>query len=191
MNHDVQNAGSLPDAPAAKPRTCGSCQMCCWLFCVPEMDKARHENCKHQGEHGCTIHDQPRPDICTDFLCAWYQQPWWPEEMRPDRSGVIFSMVTLLTRSGGVDRYIYRASCRSPYTKYTQPVLKWSKKLVGQGHVILFATRCEENPAKDDVSVSLDQKRYPALRPEQVVEIVRAASHEALAKQAAWEAAHR
>jgi hypothetical protein len=72
-----------------------------------------------------------------------------------------------------------------------QRIVKWKKKLIGQGHVIVFATRCEEEPTSDEIMVSMDPRRYPSLRPEQVVEIVKIVNREALAKQAAWVAAHR
>jgi hypothetical protein len=188
-NYAASSGGKRGYEMSDKVRSCGSCQLCCWLFCVPAMDKPRWEHCKHQSEQGCDIHDQPRPAICTDFLCAWMQEPWWREEMRPDRCGAIFCLTALIDQIGGIDRYLYRASCRSPFTQYTTTVANWTKKLVAQGHIILFSTRSEDNPAKDETSAAMSRNRYPGLTAEKVIELAVTINRDALAKQAAWVAA--
>jgi hypothetical protein len=85
---------SLPIAePRRTTRTCGECQACCSYFPLlpnpgfwPE-GKPAQEPCRYLCSKGCSIHDEPRPDVCTGFRCAYLMGnvPW-----RPDEVGVIF-----------------------------------------------------------------------------------------------------
>jgi hypothetical protein len=75
-------------------RNCGPCQECCsgfGLLAKPgwwDENKPRNTPCRFQCAAGCSIHDQPRPDICTQFTCHYVEGniPW-----RPDQCGVIIS----------------------------------------------------------------------------------------------------
>lgn len=72
-----------------RPRTCGECRMCCYVFCVPDLAKKRHEWCRHVSADGCSLHDKERPAVCTDFACLWLAHPEVPERFRPDRIGCV------------------------------------------------------------------------------------------------------
>jgi hypothetical protein len=58
-------------------RTCGDCKVCCISFGLlphpPWWDEYKPVGtpCKYLCEKGCSIHDQPRPDICGGFKCAY------------------------------------------------------------------------------------------------------------------------
>lgn len=72
-------------------RSCGSCNMCCEVFRIEDLDKAQGVRCEHlrTGCNGCTIYEQ-RPDQCRAFACLWVQGVG-PASMRPDRSGVVLT----------------------------------------------------------------------------------------------------
>ncbi len=79
--------------PLAKDRTCGDCRECCIVFPFsPIADfwpvgKPAGALCSFAGPAGCSIHDQPRPAICTDFWCN-YLSGEVPQ--RPSECGVLF-----------------------------------------------------------------------------------------------------
>lgn len=54
---------------------------------------AKPENtaCFHLVPTGCAIYHD-RPPVCRRFECAWLSAPNLPDELRPDRSGVLFSV---------------------------------------------------------------------------------------------------
>ena len=46
--------------------------------------------CRHCTSQGCAIYENRPEDPCVGFQCGWLQDPGLlPDEMRPDRSGVI------------------------------------------------------------------------------------------------------
>ena len=78
---------------------CGSCTACCTHLPIPARivspaAKPAGEPCPHLCQSGCSIYQQ-RPDICARFQCAWLANGDWPEEWRPDRSGLLCLRETL------------------------------------------------------------------------------------------------
>ena len=106
-------------------RQCGECQLCCFVYTVPEMDKPRMEPCKHQCDQGCAIHNGPRPELCTAFRCEWIElESPLPDEFRPDKCGMIFQLQARLP--GG--RRFYIVNMANPYACY---VRQNAKVLIG------------------------------------------------------------
>ncbi len=71
-------------------RACGECTMCCRLPGVVELSKPAGEWCKHCAiGKGCTIYEE-RPSSCKFFECLWLTDERMPEDLRPDKSKVIF-----------------------------------------------------------------------------------------------------
>jgi hypothetical protein len=97
----------------APARGCGSCTACCdgWMAgTIRGHDMSPGTPCHFRGAGGCTIYDE-RPDSpCRSFVCAWLapDSPF-PDELRPDRCGVIIANVrwrdqpAYLLRSAGQD----------------------------------------------------------------------------------------
>ena len=86
-------------------RTCGSCTVCCTQLPIPAQvvsaaAKPAGEACLHLCRSGCGIY-QHRPDVCTRFQCAWLADGDWPDEWRPDLSGVLCLRETLADGSTG------------------------------------------------------------------------------------------
>ena len=69
-------------------RACGGCTLCCRFFAVPVIDKPEGEWCRHCTGSGCAIHPT-RPQPCRNFECFWLMEEGFPEELRPDRIGVV------------------------------------------------------------------------------------------------------
>lgn len=78
---------------AARPpvRGCGSCQLCCRVFPVPEAGKLNTQWCRHliKGT-GCAIYED-RPSPCREFFCQWTRDEQLGEEWRPDIAGFVLS----------------------------------------------------------------------------------------------------
>src|SRR5436189_235739 len=109
---------SLPMAT----RECGECRECCIAFPLladeqywPE-GKPAHQPCKHLCASGCAIHNQPRPEVCTEYRCD-YLKGYIP--YRPNECGVIMSG-----------------------TQYEQEVARQNGFNIGFG-IALFETRLE------------------------------------------------
>jgi len=67
---------------------CGSCNLCCILPKLPELNKEAGITCKYLC-NTCTIYDN-RPDACKEFSCAYHQMDKVSEKLRPDNCGIIF-----------------------------------------------------------------------------------------------------
>ena len=66
--------------------------MCCKLPAAPELDKLAGNWCRHCDKgQGCLIYAE-RPSGCRAFMCLWKVMPDFPEELRPDRCKVIWTM---------------------------------------------------------------------------------------------------
>lgn len=70
---------------------CGTCNMCCKLFSLPELSKPAGVWCKHcvpGSANGCKIYDA-RPAMCQEFRCVWILTPALGPEWRPDAAGFV------------------------------------------------------------------------------------------------------
>ena len=76
-------------------RECGACRACCITLGFraaageAPFDKPANTPCVHLVQIGCGIYPS-RPPACRRFQCGWLSAPNLPEEMRPDRCGVLF-----------------------------------------------------------------------------------------------------
>lgn len=78
------------DGPLVTGRECGTCQSCCIAPAInkPEVQKRPGSPCLHSLQGGCNIYEN-RPDPCRTFFCAWRRSRDFPDDWRPDRSGVL------------------------------------------------------------------------------------------------------
>jgi hypothetical protein len=74
-------------------RECGSCTACCDVFDVPELDKPNYVRCSYCTDFGCGIYET-RPEVCRTYFCLWRRIDAMPDLARPDRIGIVFSIVT-------------------------------------------------------------------------------------------------
>ena len=88
-----------PNAPndPAEPRLCGGCTACCKTHEIRALAKPPDQWCPHcLPGRGCAIYDD-RPEECRTFGCLWLAG-YGPDRIRPDRSRVVLSTVTLTVR---------------------------------------------------------------------------------------------
>jgi len=71
-------------------RSCGTCNACCIVLGVEEIDKPIDEACKHLATKGCAIYGS-RPKSCRDYHCLW-RAGVLDGAKRPDRLGIIIDV---------------------------------------------------------------------------------------------------
>jgi hypothetical protein len=82
------------ELPLVTRRTCGPCTACCVTYpLLPEEGfwpegKPAYTPCKFLCKNGCSIHDRPRPPVCTDYHCAYINEV---VPHRPSECGVLFT----------------------------------------------------------------------------------------------------
>jgi len=70
-------------------RSCGECNICCTVFSVPEVEQRQGHLCSRWSRGvGCTIY-RNRPVACRSFNCSWLMYKSIPNELRPDKCGVV------------------------------------------------------------------------------------------------------
>ena len=67
---------------------CGSCQVCCIVLPIKDLEKPAGQNCRHLCKQGCDIYNA-RPVACRTFNCTWLLSGW-EKKHRPDRLGMLF-----------------------------------------------------------------------------------------------------
>ncbi|MGH1571044.1 hypothetical protein ACRAWG_10550 [Methylobacterium sp. P31] len=65
--------------------------MCCRVLAIPALDKPAGILCRHNIGTGCGIYSE-RPEACARWYCLWRKIDALPDALRPDRSGVMFSL---------------------------------------------------------------------------------------------------
>ncbi len=74
----------------AAGRSCGTCNACCTVLGVAELDKPVGEPCKHLAAKGCGIYAQ-RPPSCREYHCLW-RSGLLDGASRPDRLGIVIDV---------------------------------------------------------------------------------------------------
>mgnify|MGYP001599532128 FL=1 len=73
-------------------RSCGDCTACCFTHEIAHFKKPVATHCGQcETGKGCKIYGQ-HPDECRGFKCLWLLNAF-PENMRPDRLGVVVDFV--------------------------------------------------------------------------------------------------
>ena len=82
---------SQPDGVLVSGRSCGPCTACCRVLEIKALEKAAGILCRHNTGAACGIY-QKRPEACARWHCLWRRIEALPDELRPDQSGVVFSL---------------------------------------------------------------------------------------------------
>jgi Fe-S-cluster containining protein len=73
-------------------RTCGSCTLCCKVMEIKELNKPLNKWCEFCDRGvGCKIYPT-RPSECRTFDCLWLKDEKFPDELRPQRSKIVFTL---------------------------------------------------------------------------------------------------
>jgi hypothetical protein len=80
--------------PLVPGRECGSCTACCFELSIddPALVKAPRELCSHCTQGGCAIYEA-RPQDCRDWFCAWRRLADLPDDLNPERCGLLATLV--------------------------------------------------------------------------------------------------
>jgi len=81
---------------------CGECTLCCTHYPIEELNKPANVACYNLCSTGCSIYDT-RPKVCSDYECAWRQEEKVTIELRPDKSGIMFTKLDEQIMYGLVD----------------------------------------------------------------------------------------
>ena len=76
-------------------RQCGECMVCCEYLPISSatLKKPAEVLCHNcVVNQGCSAYDT-RPNVCRTWHCLWRRDAAMPDELRPDKSKVIFSLV--------------------------------------------------------------------------------------------------
>lgn len=112
---------------ATNQRSCGSCNLCCKVMGIDELRKPMGVWCGHaRPGHGCTIYGQ-HPASCKAFQCMWLVDLGVPDEVRPDRSKIVFDADS----DGG--RIIARCDPGHPHAWRREPVYSQLKQWAAAG----------------------------------------------------------
>lgn len=95
---DHRSPALRPDRAAA--RSCGTCTVCCQALEIAALAKPAGILCRHNTGAGCGIYPT-RPSACATWNCLWLKIPALPDALRPDRSGVLFSLDPRSPEAGG------------------------------------------------------------------------------------------
>jgi hypothetical protein len=119
----------------------------------------------------------------------WKTNPKWPEELRPDRCGAIFTIGHEFIVPHAASRYVYVASTRSPYTRHNKVLSNLRLKLIRQGHIVIWTTMDQDDSSKDEHCVSLEPRLWPNEKraAQHALFVVHEARKADLAKIDAWE----
>jgi hypothetical protein len=79
-------------------RECGSCQLCCVLLPVEELEKPALKRCQHQKHgKGCAIYGR-HPLSCQVWSCRWLVDDEHGDLARPDRSHFVVDILPDIIR---------------------------------------------------------------------------------------------
>lgn len=88
-------------------KSCGSCTLCCELVPVEEIGLPAFTRCPKlhslpEMKVGCSIYST-RPRSCKAWNCQWLVEEDWPDDLRPDRCGVVVDILPDLIRVNGIE----------------------------------------------------------------------------------------
>lgn len=173
--HNVR--GEVPDCSRQAPestsmpktltveRRCGECQACCVALAVPELGKSRRERCRYQCQAGCAIHSGPLPRRCSEFSCEWLEDNTWPDNLRPDKSGIIF----IALEKTWTNQRLYLATQAHPETYRMERNVRWIEHLADTGHAV-FVT-CGDVSDKDCI-ICYAAELHPNVTPADIADQV-------------------
>ncbi|MFN8949294.1 MAG: YkgJ family cysteine cluster protein [Alphaproteobacteria bacterium] len=106
-------------------RTCGSCVACCGImnFDAPGFRKEAGVMCSHCSGSSCTIH-ATRPEPCRTFFCLWRRVGSMPDELRPDRIGVMFSIEEIPAPQNPFERAFVIARAVNSIADFDRPEVR-------------------------------------------------------------------
>jgi len=113
--------------------------MCCFTTHVSELPKPSWTICPHCTGFGCGIYPT-RPASCRAFECGWYRDPAAPDDLRPDRCGVMIEVLD------GTHVVMAVVDPQRPSAWKSDIVTPWLRRLVDAGHPVIVRAGPEPPP---------------------------------------------
>ncbi len=160
--------------PAIPARACGDWVAGCQVLNIdePDMVKPADQMCMHCTGTCCAIYDS-RPAVCRSWDCLWRRIGSMPLETRPDRLGVLFTIVRQTEPQTPFDRlYFVGRSTAAPEALNKQATLDVAAMLETGGPLPIFLSWGDERqmvyPRAELAAAILDPDggRPPALAEE-------------------------
>ena len=122
----------------------GRCTRCCDLVGVRELSLPSFRRCRFlrsppDMQIGCAIYANPhRPLSCASFGCLWIILETLPEDLRPDKTGVVFIPVPELVQMNGKDIAVIEAYASKGHEEdFDQNILAISAS-INLGYAVLW-----------------------------------------------------
>ena len=141
-------------------RSCGDCRLCCKVFPLPAIDKPANRWCRHLGPAGCTIHDHAQPEVCRQYACYWLEHEDLPEESRPDRIEMVVTECGTVTVAGQ-ELPVLVVNLLGPRSDRSPSAQAMIEGFLAAGMAALVIRGA-------DMRIAYDQKRYAAIRPDDI-----------------------
>ena len=102
-------------------RACGECTLCCIVPAIdtPDFQKLPASTCRH-CDKGCNIYET-RPQTCRSYYCGWRWLEIFPDDWRPDQSGVFAQLDNDIPRPPGTPVGIILILVGNPLKTLRQP----------------------------------------------------------------------
>jgi hypothetical protein len=127
-------------------KTCGTCTACCSTVPVEEIGLPAFTRCPKLrsvvfAAPGCSIYPD-RPNSCETWSCHWLKDDW-PDDLRPDRCGVVVDIIPDLIRVNGTEMPALQIWALPGYEMaFTeQPVMAIVLAITAQGHAVIWRWR--------------------------------------------------
>ena len=111
------------DASGLVPRReCGECTACCKIpnIDAPSLRKLAGVMCPNCTGTQCGIYET-RPEPCRTFFCLWRTVGTMPDELRPDRIGVMFAIEQVTPRQNPFDKQFVIARAINSLADFDSP----------------------------------------------------------------------
>ena len=131
-------------------KRCDSCTLCCEVVPVAEIGLAAFTRCPKlhslpEAKIGCSIYPT-RPRGCAIWNCQWLAEDSWPDELRPDRCGVVVDIMPDLILVHGVETPAMQMWVAPGHELAFQhhPILSLVMSIAAQGMAIIWRYRGED-----------------------------------------------
>jgi hypothetical protein len=139
-------ATPLIEVPPPK-KLCGGCTACCSTVPVEEISLPAFTRCPKLrpvgfAAPGCSIYPD-RPRGCKVWNCQWLAEDDWPEELRPDRCGVVVDILPDIIIVNGREMPALQmwAAPHHELAFDTQPVLGAVLAVIESGYAVIWRWR--------------------------------------------------
>jgi len=143
---ELRARGALDNESLLLPdRSCGTCNLCCKVYSIAELNKSAGQWCVHAVRGGGCGNYANRPESCRKFFCSWRFDPNLGPEWKPEISRFVLSTdATLRAMTLTVDPGMPLAWKREPYysvlKRFSEVFFRLNQKVLAnlRGHITVI-----------------------------------------------------